>query len=302
MASKFYYINQISYLFLMVNLYILWKRPIDITNKQKMLSFLSNFSKENESQTIKSVEKIGEISNENESQIMKVQITKIYELKKVCIQNPSSDNIKKLINEYKIMKMLDHPNILKVIDKFIDGKSLTPSILFEYCPTNLEQEITKKTFSKLQNGLSIYFIAEGMKYLHSHQIVHSNLSPSNIFISEDGMVKIGNFEKAQLISSENESLKIDDIKSFGSIIYFILSGGEIPNTNNEEVLKSFPALAQQLISYCWSSESKNKPTFEEICDTLEKNNLNLNSLSQQEIQEASMMIEQYKIAIQLYLE
>mgnify|MGYP007097675414 CR=1 FL=1 len=79
-----------------------------------------------------------------------------------------------------------------------------------------------------------------------------------------------------------------------SFIFFFLSGGEILEAKNVKVLSKFHLLAQQLIDACWFDEIENRPTFEMICDVLEKNDFNLASLSLQEIQEVSRMINQYK--------
>ena len=87
---------------------------------------------------------------------------------------------------------------------------------------------------------------------------------------------------------------MDDVYSFGIIFYFILSGGEIPEAKNETSLKEFLFYAQQLIGACWFDDIESRSTFEIICEVLEKNNFNLTSLSQQEINEVSQMINQYK--------
>ena len=68
---------------------------------------------------------------------------------------------------------------------------------------------------------------------------------------------------------------MDYVYSFGVIAYFILSGGEIPEVKNETSLKEFPLLTQQLIGACWFDDIESRPTFEIICEVLEKNNFNL---------------------------
>ena len=197
------------------------------------------------------------------------------------------------MNEFEIMKMLDHPNVLKAVD-IIYNDTKVPSILYEKCPTDLNQAIQTKTFSKVQLVYSIFEIAEGMKYIHSHKIIHLNLKPRSILISEDGTIKIGDFKNAEKVTSENEIKENDDIYSFGEIIYFILSGREINDSEKESVIESFPLLAQQLIKTCFYNDLECRPTFEMICDILLQNNFNLISLSQQEIEDVSKLISQYQ--------
>ncbi len=150
-------------------------------------------------------------------------------------------NNQKIKNEFEIMKMLDHPNVLKAVDIIYDDKKV-PSILYEKCSTDLKHAIQNKIFSKVQLVYSIFQIAEGMKYIHSRKIIHLNLNPTNILISEDGTIKISDFKNAEKITSENETKEIDDVYSFGKIVYFILSGREINDSEKDSVLESFQLL------------------------------------------------------------
>ena len=162
------------------------------------------------------------------------------------------------------MRMVNHLNVLKSYSKY---------------HTNLKQNI--QDFSNIQRVYLIYQIAEGMKYIHSCKIVHVNLDPSSIFISDEGIIKISDFKKAQKMTQENQIEKTDDVYSFGKLVYFILSGSEINNSVKEIDLKSFTLLAQQLIESCFDDDLENRTTFEIICNVLEQNKFNLISLSQQ---------------------
>ena len=164
--------------------------------------------------------------------------------------------------------MLDHQNIIKLRDINYNDKKI-PSILFEECPTNLSHAIQNKMLSNVQIVYSIFQITEGMKYIHSMNIIHLNLKPKNILISDDGTIKISDFKNAEKATNKNEIKENDDIYSFGEIVYFILSGREINNSEKETVLKSFPLLAQQLIEACFYDDLERRPTFEIICDILE---------------------------------
>lgn len=232
---------------------------------------------------------------------VKVLDKTVYVLKEM-IDHDSS--IQRLIDEYEIMRELNHQNILKAYKIIINDKNFRPSILLEYCPTNLEQAIQNGTLSKVQKVFTIYQIAEGMKYLHLQRIVHQNLKPSKILISECQTIKIGGFDKSQISNlktptNEEKLNEMADIRAFGDIIYFILSGGKFTKIKNDTVLEFFPLLAKQLVDACWHVDSQSGPTFEIICDVLEKNNFNLVSLSQQEIQEVSQMIVEYKELISI---
>ena len=243
----------------------------------------------NDSETV--LEKIEEIGCEEGSKLIRVSF------KTLCIMQEMND--KQLIDKFEIMRMLTHKNILKAYDIIINDKNLPPSILFENCPTNLNVEVKNKNFTKVQQVFTIVQIAEGMKYIHSRNVAHQNLIPSKILISGNGTIKISGLEKCQLMKSSQQRSEIElkmmeDVYSFGNIVYFILTDGEIAKIKNETVLEPLPLLAKQLIYACWSSKPEIRPTFEIICDVLEKNTFNLISFSKQEINEISQMINQYK--------
>ena len=54
---------------------------------------------------------------------------------------------------------------------------------------------------------------------------------------------------------------MEDVYSFGEIVYFILIEGEHAKHNQETVPKSFSVLSRQLIEACLSPEPECRPTF-----------------------------------------
>lgn len=244
-------------------------------------------------------EKIEDIGYGERSRVIKVLKAKFYALKEMSIQSEKNSNIQYLIDEFKIMTTLSHPNILKAYGIYINDEMNPPSILLEYCPMSLEQAIKKKQLSKVQIAFSVYQIAEGMKYIHSKNILHKNLKPSNILISEDGMIKICDFKSNQM-TQNNKSTKsndFDDVYSFGLVVYYVVSGGQSLDDNKKVNLEGFQLLAQQLVNACMSVEFEPQITFEIICNVLEEYNFGLFSFSEQENQKLSSLISQYKLRI-----
>ena len=88
---------------------------------------------------------------------------------------------------------LHHPNVLQEYGIFVGDESNPPSILLEYCPLNIEQAIMNKELSNVKIVCAIYQIAEGMKYIHSLNIIHCNIKPAHILIDSEGTIKISDF-------------------------------------------------------------------------------------------------------------
>jgi serine/threonine protein kinase len=98
------------------------------------------------------------------------------------------------VEEIKLLKKLNHSNILKYIEHFnfrshmciiteILGVSLYEAIQitnFQGFSLNIVKKITKD-------------ILNGISYIHSQDIIHCDLKPENIMISNDGNIKIIDF-------------------------------------------------------------------------------------------------------------
>lgn len=116
-----------------------------------------------------------------------------------------------LENEIEIMKKLDHPNILKMIDMIEktdkDGNAIL-YIILEFCGGgDLKKLVSNnKESRKLKEKYAMYYfrqIAEGLQYLRSQNIIHRDLKPHNILLSDDRKtLKIADFGFAKIIGSE----------------------------------------------------------------------------------------------------
>lgn len=260
---------------------------------------------------IKELETIEEISCSSNSKILKVAKKDIYVLKVLNKKNIEHKQIQHFITEYEIMNALNHPNILKSYGFFNGNKEMAASILLEYCPMNLDEAIKKEQLTKVQRACSFYEIASGMKFVHLNKIIHRDIKPSNILISEDGHIKVSDFGISKLFLSDEESLSSGvgsrkfmapeiineekynekvDVYSFGVLIYFIISNGEMPKITITQIgigkkapiPNDFTEFAKQLINSCWNFNPEQRPSFEYICAQLDDKADELLDLTQSE--------------------
>ena len=276
------------------------------------------------------IEKGDQIGNGTCGIVSKVFIKQERALKELNKECNNYDDLRHLVNEYETMNILNHPSILKVYGIFFGNEEEPPSILLDYCPTNLENEIIKKSLSKVQKVCFIYQIANGMKYIHLNQIIHRDLKPSDILIDYEGQIKISDFGMSKLLSPDDFATTINvgtanfmspeimigedeytekvDVYSFGVLIYFILSDGQMPSIKPFDVCKgkkakipeSFTEFARSLIDSCWNFEASDRPSFKEICDQMDKNNYSVLNLSKIETRQVSDFINEYKESLPSY--
>ena len=85
-------------------------------------------------------------------------------------------------NEINILRMMDHPNILKLFEFYSNEREF--SIVTELCPLGelFDQIIDKGPFDERYSAYILYQIFSAVNYCHKMNIVHRDLKPENILI------------------------------------------------------------------------------------------------------------------------
>lgn len=113
--------------------------------------------------------------------------------------------IKKFKRESQAVASMSHPNILNIYDvgvEKIDDKTIH-YIVMEYIKGNTLKELIKSK-GKLSQDETLYYslqIAEALKHAHLNHIVHRDIKPQNIMITEDNRIKVTDFGIATAVSS-----------------------------------------------------------------------------------------------------
>ncbi|KAK9079084.1 hypothetical protein SSX86_000754 [Deinandra increscens subsp. villosa] len=122
---------------------------------------------------------------------------------------PSETAMTDVFREVLIMKMLNHPNIVNLIEVIDDPNTDHFYMVLEYVEGKWVFEGAGPPGGLGQNVSRRYLrdIVSGLMYLHSHNIVHGDIKPDNLLVSANGTIKIGDFSVSQVFEDEKDELR-----------------------------------------------------------------------------------------------
>ncbi|XP_066156659.1 serine/threonine-protein kinase PLK4 isoform X2 [Euwallacea fornicatus] len=111
--------------------------------------------------------------------------------------------VSRVQQEVSIHSRLKHPSILELYT-FIEDANYVYLIL-ELCHNGeLQQYIKRKKLSECEVSSIMKQVVEGIKYLHFHNILHRDISLSNLLLTKDMQVKIADFGLATQLTRPDE--------------------------------------------------------------------------------------------------
>jgi serine/threonine protein kinase len=101
--------------------------------------------------------------------------------------------------ERDILALLEHPNIARFYDAGVD--QATPFFALEYVPGQPITEFCRDKNLSLNARLDLMLqVLSAVGHAHSHLVIHRDLKPNNVLVSEAGQVKLLDFGISKLLS------------------------------------------------------------------------------------------------------
>lgn len=127
-------------------------------------------------------------------------------IKKLARPFQSAIHAKRTYRELRMLKHMNHENIIGLLDVFTPSKTLNEFndvyLVTHLMGADLNNIVKTQKLSDDHVQFLVYQILRGMKYVHSAGIIHRDLKPSNIAVNEDCELKILDFGLAR--PTENE--------------------------------------------------------------------------------------------------
>jgi len=165
-----------------------------------------DISPEDPEQIFEMIELIGEGSFGLVCTCRNLHENKIYAIKFLDVEEDDHDGLQR---EIEILKEASEcNNIVKYYGCY--KKENTYMIVMEYCEGGSAQDIMKlchHTLTEDQLQVICLHILKGLKYLHSHHIMHRDLKAGNILLSADGEAKLADFGVSAKLLSTNQKKK-----------------------------------------------------------------------------------------------
>ena len=199
---------------------------------------------------------------------------------------PDSDEWKEKKDRFKreidILESLDHPNIVPILSSgnYLLGQHPMPAYCMPLAKYSLEKFCTGENKWEKSPKILVRFLHEalrGLAFIHANDIVHRDIKPHNILISDREEIWIGDFGLANSSSDDNKyseltkvslvagtqdyiapeqaqslkyARKFSDVYSFGTLMIRCLSGDAsrpvFSPENRISKINSLPYLTEEL--------------------------------------------------------
>jgi eukaryotic-like serine/threonine-protein kinase len=112
----------------------------------------------------------------------------------------------RFLHEARIVGQLSHPSIITLHDMGIEESTSTPYLVMEFLNgQSLDRILEKGAVPTMRACAWIAEVAGALVAAHRKGVIHGDVKPANILITEDGKVKLMDFGMARVAAREQSS-------------------------------------------------------------------------------------------------
>lgn len=135
----------------------------------------------------------------------------IYVLKEIELDPKDPECRTKALAEVQFLRKLHNPYIISLVDCF--EKKNTINIVMQYADGgDMDLRLKDRKARRANGDMEAYFeekkvcswlvqMCLGMKHIHDNKILHRDIKSSNVFLTEDDIIKIGDFGVARMLAN-----------------------------------------------------------------------------------------------------
>src|SRR6266566_89873 len=117
---------------------------------------------------------------------------------KELIQSADPVALKRFLQEAQVMARTSHPNLVQVHDMELQG-NINYLVLEFIRGRSLRDWMNQSEIPPPQVFAVMHGVLQALDYAHRHAIVHRDMKPENVLISDEGIVKVTDFGIARLL-------------------------------------------------------------------------------------------------------